>query len=109
MIGALLAASPFVWDPFIRGILILIIFIVLLPGTVYLVLSTDVGARLGFLLMSAGMTGMLCLLSLLWMPLASTADIGRPNSWKPLEVITGDYASQVTVKGAKSLPIDNLA
>ncbi len=45
----------------------------------YLVLSTDVGGRLGFLLMAAGMTGMLCLLSILWMPLASTADVGPPQ------------------------------
>jgi hypothetical protein len=102
-------AATFTWDPFIRGVLILALFIVLLPGSVYLVLSTDVGGRLGFLLMAAGMSGMLCLLSFLWMPLASTADVGRPNSWKPLEVITGDYAKQVTIKGAASLPVDNLS
>ncbi|MDQ1394641.1 MAG: hypothetical protein QOF30_3618 [Acidimicrobiaceae bacterium] len=104
-----LLAATFTWDPFIRGVVITALFVVLLPGSVYLVLSTDVGGRLGFLLMAAGMSGMLCLLSLLWMPLASTADIGRPNSWKPLEVITGDYASQVTPGGAKDLPIGNLA
>jgi uncharacterized membrane protein YgcG len=103
-----LLATTFTWDPFVRGVLILALFIVLLPGSVYLVLSTDVGARLGLLLMAAGLTGMLSLLALLWMPLASTADVGRPNSWHPLEVITGDYASQITIKGAASLPIDNL-
>lgn len=102
-------AATFTWDPFIRGTLILALFIVLLPGSVYLVLSTDVGGRLGFLLMAAGMTGMLCLLSILWMPLASTADVGRPNSWKALEVVTGDYAKQVTIKGAASLPVDDLS
>jgi hypothetical protein len=102
-------AATFTWDPFIRGVVILALFIVLLPGSVYLVLSTDVGGRLGFLLMAAGMTGMLCILSILWMPLASTADIGRPNSWHPLEVITGDFASQITVKGVASLPVDNLS
>jgi hypothetical protein len=102
-------AESFTWDPFMRGICIIALFIVLLPGSVYLVLSTDVGGRLGFLLMAAAMTGMLCLLSFLWMPLSSTADIGRPNSWKPLEVITGDYASQVTVKSAANLPVDDLA
>jgi hypothetical protein len=102
-------AATFTWDPFIRGVVILLLFIVLLPGSVFLVLSTDVGGRLGFLLMAAGMTGMLCLLAVLWMPLASTADIGRPNSWHPLEIITGDYASQVTIKGAANLPIGNLS
>ena len=36
------------WDPFIRGVLIVIVAVVLLPGSVYLVLATDTGARLGF-------------------------------------------------------------
>jgi hypothetical protein len=104
-----LLATAVTWDPYIRGVLIIVVFIVLLPGSVYLVLSTDVGARVGFLLIAAGMSGMLCMLALLWMPLGSTADIGRPNSWKPLEVITGDYASQITIKSAASLPVSNLA
>ena len=103
-----LLATTFTWDPFVRGVLILALFIVLLPGSVYLVLSTDVGARLGFLLMAAGLTGMLSLLAFLWMPLSSTADIGRPNSWHPLEVVTGDYASQITIKGAATLPVNDL-
>jgi hypothetical protein len=102
-------AATFTWDPFIRGVVILALFIILLPGSVYLVLSTDVGARLGFMLMAAGMSGMLCLLAILWIPLASTADIGRPNSWHPLQVITGDYNSQITVKGAATLAVGNLA
>ena len=101
-------ASTITWDPFMRGILILALFIVLLPGSVFLVLSTDVGARLSLLLSLAAITGMMCLLACLWMPLASTADIGKANSWKPLEIITGNYQDQVTVKSAKSLPIGNL-
>jgi len=102
-------AEVFTWDPFIRGILITLLFVVLLPGSVLLVLSTDVGGRLGFLIMAAAMTGMLSMLALLWMPLSSTADIGRPNSWKPLQVITGNYTSQVIIKAASTLPVNNLA
>ena len=73
-----------------------------------LVLSTDVGGRLGFLLMAAALTGMLSMLALLWMPLSSTADIGRPNSWKPLQVLSGNYADQVIIKAASTLPVNNL-
>jgi hypothetical protein len=102
-------AATITWDPFLRGALITILFVVLLPGSVFLVLSTDVGGRLAFMLMAAGMAGMLALLALLWITLDSSADIGRPNSWKPLEIITGDYAGQVTVKSAASLPVNNLA
>src|SRR5450631_2290576 len=95
------------WDPFIRGIVILALFIILLPGSVYLVLSTDTGARLGFLLAAAALSGMIALLSIFWVVLNSTADIGRANAWKPLEVVTGDYASQVTIKAVQDLPIAN--
>ncbi len=94
------------WDPFIRGVVILAIFIVLLPGSVYLVLSTDVGARLGFLLAAAGISGMIALLAILWVTLNSTADIGRANAWKPLAVVTGDFASQNTIRGVQDLPAD---
>src|SRR5579884_3917703 len=106
--SAAMTAATIGWDPFVRGVLITLLFIVLLPGTVYLVLLTDVGARLGFLLIAAGMVGMMVILSLLWICLDSSADIGRPNSWHPEEIITGDFASQVTVNSAKSLPINNL-
>lgn len=107
--AAAMTAAAIGWDPFVRGIVIIVIFVLVLPGTVYLVLLTDVGARLGFLLIAAGMAGMMVILSLLWICLDSSADIGRPNSWHPEEIITGDYASQITVNSAKSLPINNLA
>jgi hypothetical protein len=97
------------WDPFIRGIVILAVFLVVLPGSVYLVLSTDLGARLGFLIAAAGLIGMIGLLSTFWIVLNSTADIGKPNSWVPLAVITGDYASQVTVKGVDDFPADSVS
>jgi hypothetical protein len=92
------------WDPFIRGVLIVAAAIVLLPGSVYLVLSTNTGARLGLLLIGAGASGLLFILAILWMVLSSTADIGRPNSWVPKQVVTGDFTSQVTVKSAQDFP-----
>lgn len=103
-----LLAVAITWDPFVRGTVILVLFLVLLPGSVLGVLSTNTGIRLGFLLGAAGLFGMVALLALLWMPLASTADVGRPNSWKPLEVITGTFGDQVTVKGAQSFPATNV-
>jgi hypothetical protein len=96
------------WDPFIRGVVILALFIVLLIGSVYLLLSTNVGARLGFLLAAAGVSGMIALLAIFWIVLNSTADIGRANSWYPLAIVTGDFATQNTVKGVQDLPAANL-
>jgi hypothetical protein len=97
------------WDPFVRGIVILAIAIVLLPGSVYLVLSTDVGARLGFLLIAAAISGMLFIFAILWPALSSTADIGRANAWKPVAVITGDFTDQVTINGVKDFPVNHVA
>ncbi len=96
------------WDPFIRGFLIVVAAVVLLPGSVYLVLATDTGARLGFLLAAAGLMGLLSMMAVLWLVLASTAAIGRPNSWRPLQVVTGDFAGQVTVKDAQDFPANEL-
>jgi hypothetical protein len=112
MIGALTHLPLFAaitWDPFVRGIVILAIAIVLLPGSVYLVLATDVGARLGFLLIAAAISGMLFIFAILWPALSSTADIGRANAWKPVAVITGDFTDQVTVNGVKDFPVNHVA
>ena len=96
------------WDPFIRGILILVIFLVMFPGSVYLVLSTDIGGRVGILVAGACITGMLCMLAILWPFLSSTAAIGRPNSWRALEVVTGDWSSQVTINGVRDFPVNDI-
>jgi hypothetical protein len=105
--AALLAGIT--WDPFIRGMLIVAAAVILLPGSVYLVLATNTGARLGLLLIGAGASGLLCILAILWMTLSSTADIGRANAWVPLQVVTSDYSGQVTVKSAQDFPANDVS
>jgi hypothetical protein len=100
--------SAITWDPFIRGVVITAIFILVFPGSVYLLLATNTGVRVGFLVAAAGFVGLLAVLSILWMILGSTAAVGRPNSWKPLAVVTGNFTDQVTVAGVKDLPVNNL-
>jgi len=99
-----LVLAGITWDPFIRGVLIVVAAVVVLPGSVYLVLSTDVGGRVGLLLTAAGLSGMLSLLAVLWMVLPSTAAIGRAPTWQAKQVITGDFASQATVRGVQDFP-----
>jgi hypothetical protein len=50
----------------IRGVLIVITSITLFCGSIYLLLATNLGARLGFLVAAGGLTGFLMLLSALW-------------------------------------------
>ena len=108
MEDALLAAVT--WDPQIRGALILITSILILCGSVYLLLATNVGAKIGFVLAMAGLTGWMFVMAVVW----AFYGIGLRGSdphWKVEEVVTGDVkASTVDAvderfpRGWQSLP-----
>ena len=55
------------WEPELRGLLIVIIAVVTLCGSVYLILGTNLGARLGFLVTFTGLAGWLALMGIIWM------------------------------------------
>jgi hypothetical protein len=76
------------WDPQIRGFLIVAVAVATLCGSVYLLLSTNLGARLGFLVALAGLTGWIAMLSLIW-TIYGIGDKGAEPTWKPLGIITG--------------------
>ena len=54
------------WQPQIRGILIIIIAVSVLCGSVYLILGTNLGARLGFLLSLSALSGWMMLMATVW-------------------------------------------
>ena len=54
------------WDIAIRGILVVLVGVVVLPGSVYLLLGTNLGARLGFSVAAAGLFGFLTILTAVW-------------------------------------------
>ena len=45
------------WEPELRGLLIVIIAVGMLCGSIYLILATNLGARLGFLVASPAWPG----------------------------------------------------
>lgn len=61
------SALAIAWEPELRGILIVIIAVVTLNGTVYLVLATNLGARLGFLVALAALAGWMMVMGVIWM------------------------------------------
>jgi len=63
MLANLLAIS---WEPELRGILIVIIAVVVLCGSIYMILATNIGARLGFLVAITGLFGWLMLMGIVW-------------------------------------------
>jgi hypothetical protein len=54
------------WQPELRGILIVIIAVAVLIGSVYMVLATNLGGRLGFLVALTGLAGWMLLMGITW-------------------------------------------
>ena len=54
------------WSPGIRGVLIVVVAVGILMGSVYLLLATNIGARLGFLLALTALFGWMTIMGLTW-------------------------------------------
>jgi hypothetical protein len=76
-----------IWYPTILGVLVVIAAIVLFIGSIYLLLGTNLGARLGFLVTFTSLMGFLMILSVLWLTTASPLESpkGRVASWSVIE------------------------
>jgi hypothetical protein len=71
------------WEPELRGILTVIIGVVALCGTVYLILATNLGARLGFLVALTGLAGWMMLMGMVWW-IYGIGLRGPDPSWDPV-------------------------
>ena len=83
------------WYPTILGVLVVVASVALFMGTIYILLATNLGSRLGFLVTAAGLSGFMVLLSLLWLTNPSPVNTlkGRIPAWKAVEAIdSGDVA-----------------
>ena len=78
--SALLAVN---WEWELRGTLIVIISVAVLCGSVYLILGTNMGARLGFLVALAGLAGWMFLMGAIWWSYGKGL-LGPDASWKPV-------------------------
>lgn len=82
---SLLAGIAF--DPGIRGILVVMVGVAVLMGSVYLILGTNLGNRLGLLVALAGLFGWLTILTFIWwLTPPAIGPRGNLPSWKPVEV-----------------------
>jgi len=75
------------WQPELRGVVIVAIAVIVFIGTPYLVVGTNVGARLGVLIVLAGLFGWLMIMGAIWW----TYGIGLKGpepTWKPAHPIT---------------------
>ncbi|MCU1346115.1 MAG: hypothetical protein JWL70_2381, partial [Acidimicrobiia bacterium] len=80
------------WYPEIRGITTVMIAVGVLCGSVYLLLGTNLGARLGFLVALTALFGWMTLMAGFW-AVYGIGLKGRDATWKPKEVVVGDVRS----------------
>lgn len=85
------------WEPELRGILIVIIAVASLNGTVYLVMATNLGARLGFLVALAGLAGWMALMGFVWM-IYGIGLRGQDPTWQAVSGRTVLQESQALVQ-----------
>lgn len=90
------------WDPGFRGILTVAVGVFVLMGSVYLLLATNSGARLGFLLSLTGLAGWMMIMGLIW-AMYGIGYQGRLATWKVEEVNYGDL-SEARTEDARTVP-----
>ena len=96
----LLGAIAF--DPNIRGVLVVLVGATVLIGSIFLVVSTNSGVRLGFLIVGAALFGWMFLLSSMWW-MYGIGYKGRDPAWMPVE-INLDRSAPVATDVVKKLP-----
>jgi hypothetical protein len=77
------------WDPQIRGYLATAVGVVVLMGSVYLLLATNLANRLGFLMALTGLAGWMVTLGITWW-VFGIGMVGSPATWVVQEVVVGD-------------------
>ncbi len=84
MLSVLFAVS---WDPEIRGIIVVLCMFLTLCGGTYLVIGTNLGARLGFLISVAALFGWMAMMGAVW-TVYGIGLKGREPTWKPATPIS---------------------
>lgn len=85
MLSVLAALS---WNPTIRGLLFPGIMVVILCGSTYLIVATNVGNRLGFLVSAAALSGWMMLMAIIWL-IYGIGMQGNAAHWKVEEYLVG--------------------
>ncbi len=71
------------WEPELRGLLTVIIGTVILCGSVYMIMATNMGSRLAFLVALTGLAGWMVLMGLVWW-IYGIGLRGNDPTWQPV-------------------------
>lgn len=87
------------WDPQIRNTLALVVGIGVLMGSVYLVLATNLAARLGFLVVLTAFFGWMIIHGTIWWIYPpGQGPSGRVPAWDVQEIVYGDLSNSINDK-----------
>ena len=97
MAGAVTTLAAFVldWDIAIRGILVTAVSIAILCGSVYLLLLTNLGSRVGFLVAAAAFFGWMVIMGLVWWIYAIGLKGDDPH-WEVEEIVVTEEAADLS-------------
>ncbi len=82
-LASLIALS---WKPEMRGIVLVLVGFVVLCGSVYLLVATNIGARMGFLLALGGLFGWMFVMGAIWWVYGIGMQ-GRQPTWEPADPV----------------------
>ncbi len=79
------------FDPFFRGLLSVLVGVVVLIGGTYLIVATNTGTRLGFLISGCAFFGWMALMGIFW-TIYGIGWRGDPPTWSLVEITSDDPA-----------------
>jgi hypothetical protein len=84
-----LLVGALTWEPQVKGGLYVLLAVLILPGSVYMLLATNTGARLGFQLAAAGLSGFMVIIGITWW-MYGIGPQGPSPTWKGRTIVTGE-------------------
>ena len=102
---ALLAGINFQFT--IRGLLVVTVAVAILMGSIWLLLATNTGIRVGTLLALTGFFGWMVIMATVWW-IFGIGWAGAAPSWKTVDVVRGGDLSRSSIEKVRELPNDPL-
>jgi hypothetical protein len=91
----------------IRGLLVVTVAVAVLMGSVWLLLATNTGVRVGTLLALTGFFGWMVIMSIVWW-IFGIGWRGADPSWETIDIVRGGDLTRSSLEQARALPNDPL-
>jgi len=97
--GGLAMIGAIAFDPTVRGILVVVVGVTVLMGSIFMILSTNSGVRVGFLIAASALFGWMFLMGSIWVVYGIGLK-GRDPAWMATDI---NYSRTTDVPGVPDL------